>query len=116
MSKLFYDHLIVLEEVEIELGKFSMDKEEKQELEHLIEEMIHHRVMDRILTHLPRHHHAEFLDRFHKAPYDPELIAYLNERIEESVEEHIQDEIGKLKKEILEDIKSSKSPRKQHKP
>lgn len=107
MSRIFYDKYIVLEGVEVELDKLEMDREERQELEHLIDEMIHHRVMDRLLTHLPRHHHAEFLDRFHKAPYDEALIRYLDQRIEKSVKEHIEEEIEKLKKEILEDLKLS---------
>lgn len=106
MSKIFYDKFIILEEVEIELKKLDMEHEERQEVEHLIEEMVHHRVLDRILTHLPRHHHAEFLDRFHKTPYDESLIRYLDQRIEKSVKEHVEEEIEKLKKEILEDLRS----------
>lgn len=108
MAKIFYDKYIVLEEVEIELNKLEMDHEERQELEHLIDEMIHHRVMDRLLTNLPRHHHAEFLDRFHRAPYDEALVRYLDQRIEKSVKEHIEEEIKKLKEEILEDLRQSK--------
>lgn len=111
MSKIFYDHFIKLEEVEIEFDKLQIEPEEREELEHLIEEMIHHRVIDRILTHLPRHHHAEFLDRFHTRPYDPNLIQYLDQRIEKSVKEHVEEEMEKLKKEILEDLKSSKKGR-----
>lgn len=108
MSKIFYDKFVILEEVEVELKKLEMESEEREEVEHLIEEMIHHRVLDRILTYLPRHHHAEFLDRFHKAPYDEALIRYLDQRIEKSVKEHVEEEIEKLKKEILEDLRASK--------
>lgn len=108
MSKIFYDVHIHLEEIEIELDKLGIEHEEKQEMEHLIEEMVHHRVLDRLLTHLPRQHHAEFLDRFHKTPYDEKLLSWLDARIEKSVEEHVKDEMEKLKKEILQDIRSSK--------
>lgn len=107
MAKIFYDKYIILEEVEVELDKLEMAREEREELEHLIEEMVHHRVMDKILTHLPRHHHAEFLDHFHRRPYDEALIRYLDQRIEKSVKEHIEEEIKKLKEEILEDLKLS---------
>lgn len=109
MSKIFYDHFIKLEEIEVEFDKLEMEPEEREELEHLVEEMVHHRVLDRILTHLPRHHHAEFLDRFHKAPHDESLIRYLDEKIERSVKEHVEEEMEKLKKEILEDLRSSKN-------
>ncbi len=104
MSKVFYDHLIVLEEVEVELNKLDLDRDERRELEHLIEEMTHHRVLDRVLTHLPKQHHEEFLKRFAKTPHDPGLIEYLDDKIEESVEEHVKDEMGKLKHEILSDL------------
>ncbi len=107
MSKLFFDHLIEFEEVEIELNGLDISSEEKKELEQLVDSMVHHRVIDRILTHLPRHHHAEFIDRFHKAPYDPKLLSWINQKIEATVEKHVKDEIKKLKQEILEDIHSS---------
>ncbi|OGY09042.1 MAG: hypothetical protein A2782_00960 [Candidatus Blackburnbacteria bacterium RIFCSPHIGHO2_01_FULL_43_15b] len=106
MSKLFYDHLIILEEVEIELGKLELDRDEKRELEELIEETLHHRVLDRVLSELPRVHHEEFLQRFAETPHDPCLIGYLNKKIEQSVEEHIQDEVKKMKKEIMADIQA----------
>ncbi|MBI2590486.1 MAG: hypothetical protein HYW33_01205 [Candidatus Blackburnbacteria bacterium] len=107
MSKLFYDHLIILEEVEIELGKLELSREEKRELEELIEEILHHRVLGRVLSDLPEVHHEDFLQKFKNAPHDTFLIEYLNERIERSVEEHIKEEIEKLKKEILTDIRGT---------
>ena len=106
MSKIFYDRFIILEEIEVELDKLEIESEERLELDQIIDEIIHHKVLDRILTHLPKKHHTEFLERFHKAPYDEDLINYLNKRIERSVEEHVREEMGKLKDEILEDIKS----------
>ena len=108
MSKIFYDRFIILEEIEVELDNLGLESEERQELDQLIDEMIHHRVLDRILTHLPKEHHAEFLDRFHKAPYDKGLLDYLNEKVERSVEEHVREEMRELKKEILEDVLTSK--------
>lgn len=107
MSRIFYDRFIILEEIEVELDNLGLEAEERQELDQLIDEMIHHRVLDRILTHLPKKHHTEFLEQFHKAPYDEGLIDYLNEKVERSVEEHIREEMEKLKKDILEDIKSA---------
>lgn len=109
MSKIFYDHLIILEEVELEFDNLKLDKEERRELEHLIEETIHHRVMDRILTKLPRQHHEEFLEKFAKTPHNPNLIHYLDHKIKESVEEHIADEMKNLKKELLAELRKQKS-------
>lgn len=108
MSRIFYDHLVILEEIEVELDRIDMDREERAEVESLIDQIIHHRVLDRILTHLPRHHHADFLTRFHRAPYDPKLLDWLEERIDQSVQEHIKDEVASLKAEILKDIRPKK--------
>lgn len=105
MSKLFFDHLIEFEEIEIELKKLDVTHEERIELERLIDSMVHHRVVDRILTHLPAEHHEEFLDKYYKKPYDPVLLSWINQRIEESVEKHVKDEVAKLKKEILKDLR-----------
>lgn len=108
MSKIFYDQYIFLEELETELDSCDFEREERDEIDSLIEEMIHHRVLDRLLVNLPKEHHEEFLKKFHSAPYNEDLIAYINSKIESSVEEHVKDEMAKLKKEILEDIKKHK--------
>ena len=110
MSKLFYDHLIVLEEVENAFRQEDLDPEEREELHQLIDELIHHRVLGCILDHLPRSHHEEFLDKFHQAPYDEDLILYLQEKTPEDVdiEAKIKEEVTKLKKELLTEIKKKK--------
>lgn len=110
MAKLFYDHLIVLEEVENALKSEKLDSEEREELHQLIDEIIHHRVLGCILDHLPREHHEEFLDRLHQAPYDESLIGYLQEKTpsEVDMEEEIKEEVGKLKEELLVEIKKKK--------
>ena len=105
MSHIFYDRLIVFEEVEAEIKKVAKTPEEKEELWREVDEIVHHRVMGCILDRLPREHHQEFLERFHKAPYDEGLIPFLTERIGEDTEEFIKIETENLKKEILAEIK-----------
>lgn len=105
MSKLFYDHLIVLEEVETQISSLELTSKEKGEIHQQIEETVHLRVMTRILDHLPREHHAEFLDLFHKAPYHKDVLAFLKEKVKE-IEELIKNEAVALEKELLEDIKN----------
>ncbi len=105
MSKLFFDHLVSLEEVEKEIKKVSASKEEKEELWQLVDEIMHHKVMGCILDKLPRDNHEEFLEMFHKHPHDEGLIDYLKEKIGENVEELIKEEIGTLAFEILNEIR-----------
>ena len=109
MSKIFYDHLIVLSDIEKEIKKSASTEEEKHELWEVVDEMVHHRVMGCVLDRLPREHHEEFLDRFHKAPHDENLIDYLKEKVGENIEELIRQEVGNMAYELLTDIKGLKA-------
>lgn len=110
MSKIFYDYLIIFEELEDVIRSEEVEPEEREEIHQLIDEMIHHRVLGCILDHLPREHHEEFLERFHETPYDEGLIQYLQEKTPEEVdiEAKIKEEVAKLKQELLEEIKKKK--------
>lgn len=104
MSKLFFDHLIILDEVYAIVNQTANSQEEKEELWGLVDEIIHHRVFDVILGKLPHKHHHEFLEMFQKRPHDESLIDYLKEKIGENIEELIRQEIGSLGAEILAEI------------
>lgn len=105
MSKLFFDHLISLEDVEKEINKSATSHEERDELWHLVDEIVHHRVMGCILDKLPRKSHREFLEMFHDHPHDEILIDYLKTKIGGNVEELIKQETGNLAFEILNEIR-----------
>jgi hypothetical protein len=105
MSKLYYDHLLVLDEVEAEIKKSAKSLEEKEELWAVVDEMVHHRVMGCVLDRLPKEHHQEFLEKFHKAPHDENILAYLKEKIGENIEEIIRQEVGNLAYELLNEIR-----------
>lgn len=109
MAKIFYDHLIVFEELIAELN--SLDNESKQEIIGLMDETLHHHILDTILTHLPKEHHGEFLERFHKAPHDPELLLFLKQYAVVDIEEKIKEKAKKVKRGLLSELKKSK-----HKP
>src|SRR3989344_1767843 len=108
MSKLYYDHLTVLDEVEAVIKRAAKTQEEKEELWKVVDETLHHRVMGKVLDKLPREHHEEFLDKFHASPHDENLLTYLQEKIGENVEELIRQEIGNLAYELLQDLKKKK--------
>lgn len=107
MSRLFYDHLIILEKLEVELALQEFDPQEKEEINQLVEESVHFRVMTRVLNHLPREHHQEFLKVFHQTPYSKDILAFLKGKISD-IEEIIKEEVSLLEKELLKDIKSPK--------
>ncbi len=108
MAKIFYDHLILIEEISTELEQYSLSADEKEELLRLADEALHHHVLETILTHLPEEKHEKFLTAFHKTPYDRKLLDYLKKEIEEDIEEKIRAEAAKVKKEILAEIRRAK--------
>lgn len=100
MTKIFYDHLVLREEVTIELDKYAVRAEEKEELIQLVDETLHHQILNTILTHLPKEKHREFLEKFHQAPHDKSLLEYIK-----NFEEEIIKTAEKIKSELLLEIK-----------
>lgn len=105
MSKVFYDHLIVLEDLEEVIKTKAKTTEEREELWALVDELIHHRVVGCILDRLPPEHHHEFLDKFAKAPHDDGILGFLKERVED-IEEAIVGVVKKLGEEIKEELRA----------
>ncbi len=104
MSKVYYDHLIVLDDIEKKIKKIAQTQEEREELWQLVDDIIHHRVLACVLDNLPKDNHKEFLGMFHEAPHSLNLMDYLKERIKENIEELIKQEIGGLASELLKDL------------
>lgn len=100
MSKLFYDHLIVLKGIEEHIKK-AETYEEREELWQLVDELIHHTVIGCILDTLPKNHHHEFLERFCLSPYDDGLIDFINERSKEDIGKLIIVRLERLSRELL---------------
>ena len=101
MSRLFFDHLIELNQIELVIKQSVSSKEEQEELWQLVEDMIHHKVMHVILDHLPQEHHNEFLEEFSKAPHDEMHIHYLKDKTGKDIEKIIADEVQNLEEETL---------------
>jgi len=108
MSKVFYDKIISLDRLDKEIAKISSSLEEKEELWHLVDGLIHHRVVAGILDNLEVKHHDEFLVRLYNKPHSEGLLSYLQKKIKIDVEEFIKVEIMNLIEEILTDIRKHK--------
>jgi len=107
MSKIFYDHLVIREEIDFELNRFQVDPEEQEELISLIDQTLHHHILNVILNHLPKEKHHEFISRLHADPNDDTLIDYLKTHAHPEIEAEIKKQAAKIKKEILADLKKS---------
>ena len=105
MSKLFFDHLLNLDKLDKKIKKVAKTTEEREELWLLVDEIIHHKVLDSILGKLPKDSHEEFLVLFHKSPHNQDLLfGYLKNKIGENIEELISQELGLVSDEILSEI------------
>lgn len=104
--KLFYDHLVIREEVSKELRSYYLSVGEHIEIMRIADETIHLEVMDVILTSLPLEKHKEFLKKMHQSPHDKKLIDYL--KIHDSeIEIKIKDRAGKVKAKIISEIRKA---------
>lgn len=108
MAKLFYDHLVVIEEIITELDNHNISPLDRRELLDLMDQTLHHHVLNTILKHLPYEKHEKFLIDLHSTPHDRRLMDYLKAEIKVDIEEKIKEETAKIKKEILAEIKKAK--------
>lgn len=99
MNKIFYDHLIGIDELTALVDR---------ELADLIDNTMHHHILDEILTHLPVEHHKLFLERLAQSPHDPGLLIFIQEVTVIDIEEAIRKRAKSVKKELLKEIKSSR--------
>lgn len=107
MSKIFYDHLIILDKVDVLIKKSANTSEEREELWNLVDQIIHPRVLTVILDNLPTERHDEFLQKFHTSPYDENIITYLNKNAGEDIEKLISNEIKNIEEEIIAELNIS---------
>jgi hypothetical protein len=105
-NKIFYDHLILFEEISSELEPYSENIQDLAELMELVDRHLHHHTLNVIFTHLPACHHEEFISLLSLNPQDEKLLDYLKERISVDIEKEITLKAEQIKKEILSEIKS----------
>lgn len=109
MAQLFYDHLVDIGKIRIELDKYSLTIVEREEILNIISEHIHHRLLDIVLKKLPKNKHQQFLHQLHHQPHDKRLLKALKTEIDD-LERSLKKEIEKIKKDILLEIKRSQKP------
>ncbi len=107
MTKLFYDHLVAFEEVVAVVDAHGLSGKEKETLLATVDELLHHHILDEILTHLPQEKHEMFLAQLHQSPHDETLLFFLKQNTTVDIERAITNRARKVKAEILKEIKSA---------
>ena len=104
MAPLFFDHLVIKEEIiEIINNKPEPDNQKGKALQ-LIDDILYQGIVSHILEKLDPGHHETFLTQVHERPYDPELIAYLKKHIGPDIEDDIRAAGNKIVKKIIKDL------------
>ncbi|MBI4137514.1 hypothetical protein HY469_05635 [Candidatus Roizmanbacteria bacterium] len=107
MSKLFYDHLIKIEEIMVVLDEYHIPDGDRDEILSVIDETIHHHVLDVIFTHLPEEHHQEFMGQLVLAPHSPKLLDYIQQKTNLDIEQEIHQTLNQFIKEVIQDMQNA---------
>lgn len=108
MTKVFYDHLVLMEEVIAVIDAHGLSPGERQKLISAIDQLFHHQILDTILTHLPQKHHQTFLKLYTSAPHDPALLFFLKQNATVDIEKAIKIKAQEVKQEVFTEIKKAK--------
>ena len=107
MSKVFYDHLVVIDDIVVELDRHEIPPADREQFLKNLDEVLHHHILDTVLLFLPREHHDHFLDRFAREPHHPNILDFLKEKTKVDIEHEIKQTVDYVKKKILKDIEDS---------
>lgn len=109
MSKLFFDDLVDLSDLEKAINESVESEDERHELWHIVDELLHHHVLGCVFDHLPGEHHEEFLNLYHANPADDMLIHFINTRASIDFAELLKNELQSLQNSLLSDVLTNNS-------
>ena len=112
MSRIFFDHLIEIEEIKIYINGIAESHEEREDLWALIDEFINHKIVASILSELDETFHDEFLSMFLDKPYDNGIVNYLNEKLPLPLENLINDKMVLIVSELCETLEAPRPAQK----
>jgi hypothetical protein len=104
---MFYNKLIIIDNLIAELDSLDLSDEERIHLATLVDTSLHHAIMDEILSNLSPEDKKVFLSEMSKNPQDEVLLEFLNEKID-NIEDKIKTVSDQLVKEMHKDVKEAK--------
>ena len=104
MSILFYDHLVKKTEIITFIEQLPAPDNQKGKAKQLVDDILHQGVIEFILQKLHPHQHETFLSHVQQAPYDPEIMKYLEVHIGPDIETELQKHIESLLEDIRKDL------------
>lgn len=104
--KKFYQNLIEVESLTLELDKLDLDEEQKIHLASLIDSSLHHTILDAILSELSDTDKRAFIHILNEDDHD-KIWKFLNKRVD-NIEEKIKKVVEELKEELHKDMKQAR--------
>ena len=105
MKKHFYSHIVETSSISLALGELELTKDERKHLTSLVEENLHHAILEAVLSELSEKDKQEFLVLLATDDHD-KIWKLLSERVDH-IEDKIRQTAQDLKKEIHKDIEDS---------
>ena len=106
MKKHFYSHIIETSTLSVELGEMDLSKDERIHLIQLVEDNIHHTILDMILSELSEEDKKIFLTHLTANNHD-KIWEHLRKNVKD-IEEKIKNSAESIKKELHGDIEGLK--------
>jgi len=106
MKKYFYHSVVETSSISIALAEMDMSHDERKHLVNLVEENLHHAILDAVLSELSDKDKQEFVELY--AQGDDEKIWKLLKSRVDHIEDKIKVTADDLKKELHKDIEESK--------
>ena len=105
MKKHFFDHLVEIDTIHLEIEELNLEEEQEKEIKKLIEDSLYHTILDAILSELTEEDKKTFLSHIVEDNHD-KIWKLLNTKIE-NIDEKIKQAAEAIKKEMRKDIKDS---------
>lgn len=103
--KVFYSHLLVnYGELAATVEKLTISQAEKSTALEVINQTIHHGVVDAILEHIDGRHHSRILTRITAAPDDPGILDLVNQLATDEIEIILKKRIAAMHLDLMEDL------------
>ncbi|KKQ74120.1 MAG: hypothetical protein US96_C0040G0012 [Candidatus Woesebacteria bacterium GW2011_GWB1_38_5b] len=105
MRKHFYEEVVETSSISLALADMDLTHEERKHLIELVEDNLHHAILDAVLSELSDKDKEEFLILYARQD-DEKIWKLLRERVD-NIEEKIKKTADDLKKELHRDIEES---------
>lgn len=103
--KVFYSHLLVsYGELAATVEGLAISRPEKSKAIELINQTIHHGVVDAILEHVDGRHHNRILTRIKAAPDDPGILDLVSQLTMDDIEMVLKKRIAAMHLDLMEDL------------